>query len=299
MPAFHVKYDPNKKSVYRFAYTRTISRPAYGDIAPKMNVSIKDKTVSEGNPRLQPTLSNNLDLLGEYYTGGTGLISGGVYFKNITSYTISKKDAIRFSQVQEFVMTPEELEAQGGSTPATIVDYKKYYEPLKKNDELLTRTKPENAGTANLLGMELAFQRKLSFLPGLLSSLNVYVNYTHNWIFTKKGEPKLPGTANNILNLSVAYEVSRFNARVSFNHTSAFTTTTGALANGKGDIYYDKVYYLDANVNFFITKKWVIYANANNLLNQAQRRYMWQPEFTYSSLYTGATAQIGLKLNVY
>lgn len=299
MPAFHIKYNPTKKSVYRFAYTRTISRPAYGDIAPKLNVSIRDKTVAEGNPSLTPTLSNNLDLLGEYYTGGTGLISGGVYFKNITNYTVIQKDNVRFSSLEKFVMTPEELIAQGGSTAATITDYKRYYDPLKKNDELLARTKPVNAGTANLLGAEIAFQRNLSFLPGPLSHLSIYANYTHNWIFTKKDDPKLPGTATDILNLSIAFEVPKFNARISFNNTSSFTTITGNLPDSKGDIYYDKVYYLDANINYFITKKWVLYANANNLLNQSQRRYMWKPEYTYSSLYTGTTAQIGLKLNVF
>lgn len=298
MPAFHIKYTPDAKSVYRFAYTRTISRPAYGDIAPRMNVSLKDKTVSEGNPNLQPVLSNNLDLLGEYYTGGTGLISAGIFFKNITSYSIIKKDDVRFSDVEKYVTTPDEL-VQQGAEAATITDYKKYYNPLKANNELLARTKPANAGVANLLGVEIGFQRKLSFLPGILANLNVYANYTHNWIFTKKDEPKLPGTANSILNLSVAYEVSKFNARLSFNNTSEFSTVTGSLPDGKGDIYYDKVYYLDANANYFISKRWVLFANANNLLNQSQRRYMWKPEYTYYSLYTGTTAQIGVKVNVY
>ena len=298
MPAFHIKYTPTKQSVYRFAYTRTISRPAYGDIAPKMNVSIKDKTVSEGNPQLAPTLSNNLDLLGEYYTGGTGLISGGVYLKNIRSYTVIRKDPVPFSQVDPFVLTPDELAAKEGVTPAVLADYKKYYDPLKANNELLQRTKPSNAGTANLVGVEIAFQRNLSFLPKPLNHLSVYANYTHNWIFTKKGEPELPGTAKDILNLSIAYEVSRFSIRASFNNTSAFSTITGSLPDHKGDVYYDKVYYLDANMNFFLSKKIVIYANANNLLNQSQRRYMWQPQYTYSSLYTGATAQLGVKLNL-
>ena len=298
MPAFHIRYTPDAKSVYRFAYTRTISRPAYGDIAPRMNVSIKDKTVSQGNPDLQPVLSNNLDLLGEYYTGGTGLISAGIFFKNITSYSITKKDDVRFGDVEKYVLTPEEVEATG-ATPATVTDYKRYYDPLKKDNEILARTRPMNAGVANLLGVELGFQRKLSFLPGLLANFNVYANYTHNWIFTKEGEPELPGTANSILNLSLAYEVSKFNARLSFNHTSAFSTVEGSLPDGKGDIYYDKVYYLDANANYFINKRWVIFANANNLLNQSQRRYMWQPQYTYYSLYTGTTAQMGLKVNLY
>jgi TonB-dependent receptor len=298
MPAFHIRYTPDSKMVYRFAYTRTISRPAYGDIAPRMNVSIKDKTVSEGNPNLKPTLSNNLDLLGEYYTGGTGLISAGIYYKNITSYSIIKKDDVLFSNVERYVTTPQEL-IDEGALPATITDYKKYYDPLKSKDDILARTKPMNAGVANLVGVEIGFQRKLSFLPGILGNFNVYANYTHNWIFTKKGEPQLPGTANSILNLSLAYEVPKFNARVSFNNTSDFSTVTGSLPDGKGDIYYDKVYYLDANANYFLSKRWVIFANANNLLNQSQRRYMWQPQYTYYNLVTGTTAQIGVKVNVF
>ncbi len=48
-----------------------------------------------------------------------------------------------------------------------------------------------------------------------------------------------------------------------------------------------------------LIKRWVLFANANNLLNQSQRRYMWKPEYTYYSLYTGTTAQIGVKVNVY
>ncbi len=36
---------------------------------------------------------------------------------------------------------------------------------------------------------------------------------------------------------------------------SEFSTVTGSLPDGKGDIYYDKVYYLDANANYFINKK--------------------------------------------
>lgn len=300
MPALHFKYTPNKKVVGRFAYTRTISRPAYGSIAPKMNVSIKDKTVSEGNPNLKPALSNNFDLLGEYYPGGTALISGGIYLKNISNYVVTVKDRVKFSTVKQWVLSPTELAAEvPAPSPTVLADYKRYYDPLNNNDELLERTKPINAGKANILGTEIALQKKLTFLPGILSNLSVFANYTHNWIFTKENEPKLPGTASNILNVSLAYETPKFDARLSFNNTSAFSTITGIQPEGKGDIYYDKVYYLDANVNVYLSKKWVIYANANNLLNQAQRRYMWRPEYTYSSLYTGTTGQAGIKFNLY
>ncbi|MFI5452744.1 TonB-dependent receptor [Pedobacter sp. UC225_61] len=296
MPAFLAKYTPNKDFVYRFAFTRTISRPDYKDISPYINVNVKDKLIKQGNSDIQPTLSNNFDLLGEFYTGNTGLISAGVYLKNIKNYRILSRDLVPFSQVESIVESPESLLAQGAN-PTTVASYKTDYDKLKAANGNLERTMPGNGGTANILGAEFSFQRGLTFLPGLLRNLTIYSNYTHNFIFVKKGDPKLPGTAKDILNLSLAYEVKRFNARISYNNTSAFITILGTT--NKGDVYYDKANYLDANVNFFITPRLSIYGSANNLLNQDQRRYQYQEEYTYSSLYTGATATLGLKLNVY
>lgn len=296
MPAFLAKYTPNKDFVYRFAFTRTISRPDYKDISPYINVNVKDKLIKQGNSDIQPTLSNNFDLLGEFYTGNTGLISAGVYLKNIKNYRILSKDLVPFSQVESIVESPELLLAQGAN-PTTVASYKTDYDKLKAANGNLERTRPSNGGTANILGAEFSFQRGLTFLPGLLRNLTIYSNYTHNFIFVKKGDPKLPGTAKDILNLSLAYEVKRFNARISYNNTSSFITILGTT--NKGDVYYDKANYLDANVNFFITPRLSIYGSANNLLNQDQRRYQYQEEYTYSSLYTGATATLGLKLNVY
>ncbi|MEO5910759.1 MAG: TonB-dependent receptor [Pelobium sp.] len=296
MPALHAKYTPDNSKVFRFAYTRTISKPDYKDISPYLSVNVKDKVIKEGNADIKPTLSNNLDLLGEFYTGNTGLISAGIYMKNITNYKILARDLVKFNEVEEFIETPQSLLDQGAN-PTSIASYKKDYDKLKAANGDLERTKPGNGGRANLLGFELAFQRGLTFLPKPFSNLSIYSNYTHNFIFVKEGDPKLPGTASDILNLSLAYEIKRFNARVSYNNTSPFVTILGT--NNKGDVYYDKVSYLDANLNFFLTPKLVLYASGNNLLNQAQRRYQYQSEYTYSSLYTGATATLGIKLNVY
>lgn len=296
MPAFLAKYTPTKNSVVRFAYTRTISRPNYKDISPYKSVNIEDQEMSEGNPDIKPALSNNLDLLGELYTGNTGLISAGVYFKNITSYRVDMRDNVRFEDVKSSVKTPQSLLDQGAD-PLSIADYKDTYEKLAAENGLIERVRPGNAGVANLVGLELAFQRNLDFLPRPFSNFSIYSNYTHNFIFVKKDQPKLPGTAKDIANISLAYEVKRFNARISYNHTSAFITSIGTIA--KNDVYYDRVNYLDANLNFFLTPKLVIYASGNNLLNQAQRRYQYQSEYTYSSLYTGATATLGLKVNLY
>ncbi|WAC13112.1 TonB-dependent receptor [Dyadobacter pollutisoli] len=296
MPAFLARYAPAKNQVYRFAYTSTISRPNYKDISPYISVNVRDKVISQGNPDIKPTLSNNFDLLGELYTGNTGLVSAGVYFKNITNYRILSRDLVPFSEVESAAESPESLLAQGAN-PATVASYKTDYDKLKASNGNLERTRPGNGGTANILGMEFSFQQGLSFLPKPFNNLTLYSNYTHNFIFVKKGDPKLPGTAADILNLSLAYEVKKFNIRLSYNNTSDFVTILGT--NSKGDVYYDKAHYLDASINYFLTPKLSLYATANNLLNQDQRRYQYKPEYTYSSLYTGATATIGLKFNLY
>jgi len=296
MPAFLAKYTPTKKTVFRFAYTSTISRPNYRDISPYRSVNIEDQEVSEGNSDIKPTTSQNFDLMGEYYTGDAGLISAGVYYKNIKNYRIDLRDNVPFNDIKSSVQSPQSL-LDNGADPASIIDYTDNYNKLAAENGVLERVRPGNGGIANLLGIELAFQRRLSFLPKPFSNFSIYSNYTHNFIFVKEGEPKLPGTAKDILNLSLAYEVKRFNARVSYNHTSAFVTILGTMV--KNDVYYDQVNYLDANINFFLTPKVVIYASGNNLLNQAQRRYQYQDQYTYSALYTGATATLGVKLNIY
>lgn len=296
MPAFLIKYTPSKDKVFRFAYTSTISRPNYKDISPYRSVNIEDQEVSEGNAEIKPTTSQNFDLMGEYYTGNAGLISAGLYFKNIKNYRVDLRDNVLFNDIKGSVQSPQSLLDQGAD-PASIADYKDNYDKLAAENGALERVRPGNGGVANLLGIELAFQRSLNFLPRPFNNLSIYSNYTHNFIFVKKNEPKLPGTAKDILNLSLAYEVKRFNARISYNHTSAFVTILGSI--DKNDVYYDQVNYLDANINFFLTPKIVIYASGNNLLNQAQRRYQYQDQYTYSALYTGATATLGVKLNVY
>ncbi|MGV8135150.1 MAG: hypothetical protein AB2L20_08045 [Mangrovibacterium sp.] len=69
-------------------------------------------------------------------------------------------------------------------------------------------------------------------------------------------------------------------------YTSDFLTSNGE--SEQYDVYYDKVSYLDANIDYYLSKKIVLYASANNLLNEIQKTYQWKPEYTYSSLENGA-----------
>jgi outer membrane receptor protein involved in Fe transport len=295
LPGIHLKFMPAPKQVYRLAYTNTISRPNYRDIVPYVKCDINDMEIFFGNPDIKPTLSQNFDLLGEYYLGSTGLISAGLFYKNIRDFEVRKVESLAWDAVSPYLPTPDEINARTDNSAAQKADYIKRYNKAKgKSFESFT---PDNGGNADLIGLELAFQKKLDFLPGFLRNFSVYTNLTHNWVNNKDNEYELSGTAEDIINVSLAYDNKLFSARLSYNYTSDFLTVNGQ--SEKYDVFYDKVNYLDANIDIFVTKRLVIFASANNLLNEVQRTYQWKPEYTYSSLENGTRIQIGAKFNVF
>ncbi|MDX9883112.1 MAG: TonB-dependent receptor [Prolixibacteraceae bacterium] len=295
LPGIHLKYMPTKKNVFRLAYTKTISRPNYRDIVPYVKCDINDDEIEFGNPDIKPTLAHNFDLLGEYYIGSTGLFSGGLYYKNIKDFEITVIDVLPWEEVVQYVPSPDQTNARTDITDAQKADYIKRYNKAEGHDfESFT---PGNGGDANLIGIELAFQKRLDFLPGFLRNFSVYTNYTHNWLENNDKEYQLSGTARDIFNASLAYDNKRFSARLSYNYTSDFLTSNGVTE--QYNVYYDKVSYLDANIDIFLSKKIVLFASANNLLNEVQRTYQWKPEYTYSSLENGTRVQAGLKFNIF
>ncbi len=91
LPMLHLKYSPVEKANIRLAYTQTFVRPTFGELNPSevVNLTTTVPTISRGNTDLNPTLSNNFDVMGEYFFGNIGLISGGVFHKNITDVVFS------------------------------------------------------------------------------------------------------------------------------------------------------------------------------------------------------------------
>ena len=84
LPSLHVTYKPSEDINYRFALTRSFARPDFGALSPGATYSEADNEYHSGNPQLDPTYSNNLDLQVEYYFDRVGIISAGVFYKDIT-----------------------------------------------------------------------------------------------------------------------------------------------------------------------------------------------------------------------
>lgn len=260
MPGVHLRYEISSNSVIRAAWTNTIARPNYFSLVPFREVNLEDNELAEGNPDLNPTTSMNLDLMYERYFDTVGILSAGVFYKNI-------EDFIYNFQTRDF------------QDPLSGRTFDRYFQP-------------QNGEGGKLYGLEIAVQRQLDFLPAFLKNFGVYANYTLtqsnvDLIRTEDGDVRndisLPGTAEHTFNSSLSYETSKFNARLSLNYTSDYIDELGDEAFF--DRYYDVQTFVDANASYTFTPNIRVFMEANNLTNQPLRFYqgvssrMMQEEF--------------------
>lgn len=269
LPGLHVRYNVNPRTVLRAAYTSTLARPNYFDLVPYRQIEDGEE-ISIGNSDLEATTSNNIDLMAEHYFKGVGLVSSGVFYKDIDNFIVNQ----RF----------DDFEFEG-------VVYDQFTQPI-------------NGGSASLVGLEFAFQRQLDFIAPALSGVGVYFNYTYiasevtdfNFDGRENDELDLPGSPQHTLNASLAYEGKRLTTRLSLNYASDFIDEVGDSAFS--DRFYDDVTYLDFNFNYSLTDRLVIYGNANNLLNQPLRFYQGIDERTMQSEFYNVRFDLGFKFDL-
>lgn len=269
LPSLLVKYDANDELKVRASFTNTISRPKYSALIPNVNIT-KDDEISMGNPDLDATISYNLDLSADYYFKSIGLVSAGVFYKRINDFIVDQR-------ISDYVYNGE--------------TYQKF-------------TQPKNAGNADLLGVELGYQRDFGFIAPALKHFGFYGNYTYTYTrvsdFNFEGREnesglRLPGSPKNTANASLYYERNGLNVRLSYNYASAFIDEMGKTKFE--DRYYDAVNYLDLNASYTFAKHYTFYVEANNLLNQPLRYYQGSKDLTAQVEYYGVKMNAGFKIN--
>ncbi|RAV29416.1 TonB-dependent receptor [Sinomicrobium soli] len=268
LPGLHFRYNVNDNTVLRLAWTNTLSRPNYIDLAPYEQIVREDEEVFLGNPDLEPTTSMNFDFMGEHYFRSVGIVSGGVFYKDLKDF------------VYTFVT---EDEATG---------YKRF--------------QPLNGDKAGIFGLEAAFQRQLDFLPGFGRNLGIYLNYTYieanakgvtNEDGDERGDLDLPGSAPHMFNGSLSYSGKKIGARISANYSGAYLDELGG--DSFEDRYYDQQFFLDFNASLTINKNLRIYADVNNITNQPLRFYQGVKNRTMQMEYYGRRITFGIKYDLF
>jgi TonB-dependent receptor len=265
LPSLHMTYHMDGDTNLRAAVTRTFARPDFGDLAPGGAFSEADLEFSGGNPGLKPTYAWNGDLLFEHYFGNDGVISAGAFYKRISNPIYDSRR----------VGTYRGIDGVAFLTPA-------------------------NGAAGDLYGFELNVQRRLSFLPGLLSNLGVNANYTlirSNFTLPDGREVRVPRQANDLANVAVYYDDGRFSTRLAMNYKGAYIEEYGTDA--ASDSYYGDYTSLDLTVNWNATDRVTVFGEASNLTNQKLHYYLGNKERPLQVEYYGPRFMLGVKASIF
>ncbi len=244
LPMLHLNYRMDNNTVFRFAYTNTFAKPNYFDLAPYRIVNREDEEIEFGNPDLNPTRSMNFDLMAEHYLPSLGIISAGVFLKDIKDF--------RYNRLYIF----ENPEFEG-----------------------FEAEQPVNGDDALLAGFELNWQQQLDFLPGFAKNIGIFVNYTYTWseaeVLGETAEEirtiTLPGQSKSSGNAALSYRSGGFQGRIAANYAGAFVDEL--RDNSDNDRYYDERLQVDISASQQITKNLSIFAEGLNLTNAPLRYY--------------------------
>lgn len=179
LPQVLLRYSLAERSHLRAAVTRSFARPNFGDIAPYQLTNTESQEITRGNPDLVPTTAWNYDLLFEHYMTSVGIVSGGLFYKQLTNN----------------IFLSTFTEDRDG------VEY--------------DVTQPVNGESGSLYGAEVAYQNRFSSGFGIYFNYT-YADSKAN--YTTRTDTQLQGQSANVGNLALIFEKWGFSGRVSLNY---------------------------------------------------------------------------------
>ena len=264
LPMIHLRYSLSPQTNIRAAFTSGLARPNYYSLVPYKIVFREDEEMVIGNPGLVPTTAYNFDLLAEHYLPGIGIASGGIFYKALDN-----------------------------------IIYTSYYDQVGGSYDGFEVEQMVNGETATLFGVEVNWQQELSFLPGPLSGLGLYANYTYTSSEADLPERKaisLPGQAGNVANFAISYEKFGFQGRLSFNYHGSYIDEVGD--EKEEDIYYDDHLQVDFSSSYQVIPGLQVYFEAINLTDEPLRYYIGKEDRPIQREYYSWWTHVGIKYNL-
>ncbi|WP_299521141.1 TonB-dependent receptor [Winogradskyella sp.] len=273
LPSIHLKYKLTDRTNLRASYFESFARPNLIDLVPAENRNFADNEVQRGNPDLVPAFSKNVDVLVEHYFKDEGTISLGVYYK----------------QIDDFIFTQQSV----------VLD-----DPIIEGFELI---QPVNGEVADVIGVEVNFAKKFTFLPGWLNGFGIYANYTYvnssssftfiedDGTILRRDDVPLVGQADHTWNAALYYDKGKFSIRGALNYNGqSFDSFDIDPTN---DFVLEERYQLDANASYRINDRLTVFAEAQNLLNTPVIQFnQFRDQVTNHEIY-GIVARLGLNFN--
>lgn len=190
LPSVNMTYDISSATLLRVAYSKTVNRPEFRELAPFSFYDFDNAADVRGNPDLEIADIHNLDARWEYYPTPSEFVSAGVFYK-------------RFNN-------PIEARIENGANNPTF--------PF------------ENADKAQNYGVEVEVRKALAYTSGskFLNNTSVVLNAAYivsqiklenDGTLQEKDTRPMQGQSPYIVNAGLFYndEVKGFQANVQYN----------------------------------------------------------------------------------
>ena len=334
LPAIDFRLEPRDDVVLRASYSRTMTRPGYGDIQGGQTVDplfrVNGGTGNQGNPNLKPFLSKNIDASAEWYYGGGGsYVSAGYFYKDVENFigqsitTVSPFDIYtpfggqRYNDAVAALGSDADANAIrqwifANADPSTfeITGTDANGDPVGNifgvpgEDPLVTFNVniPVNQETATVDGFEVAWQHFFGE-----SGFGFIANYTavsgdvgfDNTQVPSSGDPQFAITGlSDSYNLIGFYDKNGLQGRVAYNWRDKFLTSTVGVSGAANNPQYVEDYgQLDFNVSYEIRDGLTLFVEGINVLDQTTRVVGRTASYVNFATQTGARYNIGARYN--
>ena len=284
LPSFNLVAELTPDFLVRLGAAKVMTRPGLGSLTPGVTVAVAGgaRTVSGGNPNLDPSRATNVDLGFEWYFNEGAMAGVGLFYKDIESTVQSLKETRPYHTSG---LPASLLEGTG----ATV------------NDDF-TFTAPVNTPGGELMGVEANYIQPFTFLPGAWSNFGIQLNYT--WVDSKinylDGSGKvvmktdLLGLSRSSWNATLFYEGDKFAGRVSAtNRDDYLTAAPGQEAgfNQAGVHGVTGTTVLDASLRYKISDQVELSLEAVNLTNEGYDEWVQSPTTGQLPLYYTETGR--------
>ncbi len=295
-PQVQLRVKPTDWLDVRFAATKSIIYPDYRAVSPYIFIdTYGSPVISLGNPTLQPALSQNYDVYASIFKNKLGLVTAGVFYKEIENLIVASSFRTKES-----------------------ADINDRYQ-LSPTAQTVVNTWINLEAKSVVKGVELDWQTNFWYLPGLLKGLVLNINYTKinsntSYPFqtsVKQGTGpfaktvfvdstrvgRMPDQPNDIFNFTLGYDVGGFSARLTYVYTDnvlvGINRTYDEL-DTYTDAYkrwdftaYQKLPWLDGRMQ--------VYLNINNITNTPDRSFTSVLQKLNSLQYYGRTIDLGFR----
>lgn len=262
LPAFSLVYTINDEQNFRFAYGRTIAKPTFKELSP---VVIDDSFTGDrfqGNPDLDRTVIDNVDLRWEWFINGLDLVAVSAFYKKMDQ------------PIEVLFFGGQDTNGDGSIDNADL-------QPFQRGNIV-----PQNVPEATVYGVEFEWRYSLDRLSGRLAGFSIGGNLSliesevdvpadEQLFFDSDDTRQLVGQSPFLVNFDVAYDNDDWGTylNLSYNYTDERLSVVNPNNSGLGDVYERGVGRLGLTWTQRLNGSLKMKIGADNLLDPEFEKY--------------------------